>query len=68
MMSDSEPLTEDALMQHNTEFEPMNSQERIQFWNIADEFSDIEDDFDDEKHFSKPIRSERVSLFVEHSY
>lgn len=56
-----EPLTEDALIQHNATFEPMNSKERIQFWNIADEFSDIEDDFDEQRNFSKPIRSERVS-------
>lgn len=55
------PLTEDALTQHNVDFEPMNSKERIQFWNISDEFSDIEDDFDEQRNFSKPIRSERVS-------
>lgn len=56
------PLTEDALAQHNADFEPMNSKERIQFWNIGDEFSDIEDDFDEQQTiFSKPIRSERVS-------
>lgn len=60
-LSACEPLTEDALIQHNVTFEPMNSKERIQFWNIADEFSDIEDDFDEQRNFSKPIRSERVS-------
>lgn len=60
----SEPLTEESLIQHNTEFEPMNSKERVQFWNVADEFSEIEDDFDDKKYFSKPIRSERVRLTI----
>lgn len=59
-LSPCDPLTEDAVTQHNVEFEPMNSKERIKFWNISDEFSDIEDDFDDKKYFSKPIRSERV--------
>lgn len=57
-----QPLTEPALNQHNADFEPMNSRERVDFWKISDEFSDIEDDFDDKKHFSKPIRSERVSM------
>ncbi|XP_055304817.1 uncharacterized protein LOC129569712 [Sitodiplosis mosellana] len=55
-----DPLTEEALIQHNAEFEAMNSKERIDYWNIADEFSEIEDDFDDKKYFSKPIRSERL--------
>lgn len=62
-LSACDPLTEDAIIQHNSDFEPMNSKERIQFWNIADKFSDVEDDFDDRKYFSKPIRSERVSRF-----
>lgn len=61
VLSLCDPLTELALLQHNADFEPMNSKERIQFWNIGDEFSEIEDDFDDKKYFSKPIRSERVS-------
>lgn len=56
------PLSDHALIQHNTDFEPMNSKDRVDFWKISDEFSDIEDDFDDKKHFSKPIRSERVSM------
>lgn len=55
------PLTEEALLRHNIEFEPMNSKQRIQFWNITDEFSELEDDFNDSKFFSKPTRSERVS-------
>lgn len=57
-----EPLTEDTVQQHNTEYEPMNSKERVKFWNIADEFSEIEDNFDDKKYFSKPVRSERVRM------
>lgn len=54
-------LTEDAVRQHNAEYEPMNSRERIKFWRISEEFSEIEDDFDELRNFSKPIRSERVS-------
>lgn len=61
VFSASELLTEDALRQHNTEFEPMNSRERIRFWRISEEFNEIEDDFDEKTNFSKPIRSERVS-------
>lgn len=59
--SASELLTEDAVRQHNAEVEPMNSRERIKFWRISEEFSEIEDDFDEKTNFSKPIRSERVS-------
>lgn len=62
--SASEPLTEDALMQHNSDFEPMSSKERVKFWKVTGEFSDIEDDFDDKKYFSKPVRSERVRIDI----
>lgn len=55
-----DPLTEVSLLRHNAEFDAMNSKERIDYWTIAEVFSDIEDDFDDKKYFSKPIRSERV--------
>lgn len=58
------PLTDHALNQHNADFEPMNSKDRVDFWKISDVFSDIEDDFDDKKHYSKPIRSERVSMII----
>lgn len=61
--SASELLTEDALRQHNTEFEPMNSRERIKFWRISEDLSEVEDDFDEKTNFSKPIRSERVSIY-----
>lgn len=60
-LSPYDPLTEAVVTKHNAEFKPMNSKERIHFWDIADEFSDIEDDFDDKKNLSKPNRSERVS-------
>ena len=60
VLSVCDPLTEVALMRHNAEFDAMNSKERIDYWTIAEVFSDIEDDFDDKKYFSKPIRSERV--------
>lgn len=63
--SASELLTEDAVRQHNAEYEPMNSRERIRFWRISEEFNDIEDDFDEKTNFSKPIRSERVSTIHE---
>lgn len=59
--SASELLTEDAVRQHNAGCEPMNSRERIKFWRISEEFAEIEDDFNEQTNFSKPIRSERVS-------
>lgn len=59
--SASDLLTEDAVRQHNADYEPMNSKERIKFWRISEEFNEIEDDFDEKRNFSKPIRSERVS-------
>lgn len=59
-----DPLTEEAVMQHNIQLEAMNSEERIEFWDCVDfhEFSEIVNDFDDKKYSSKPIRSERVSM------
>ncbi|XP_031637172.1 uncharacterized protein LOC116349739 [Contarinia nasturtii] len=62
VLSACDPLTEEAVMQHNTDLEPMNSQERIQFWNYSDAelTDDIYNDFDEEKYSSKPIRSERL--------
>lgn len=62
--SASELLTEDAVRQHNAEFEPMNSKERIKFWRLSEELSEVEDDFDEQRNFSKPIRSERVSIDI----
>lgn len=55
-----EQLTVALLTEHNAKYQPMSSRERIRFWNIADELSEIEDDFNDSKYFSKPTRSERV--------
>lgn len=62
--SASKLLTEDTLRQHNVEFEPMSSRERIKFWRISEEFSELEDDFDEKRNFSKPMRSERVSIYT----
>lgn len=56
-------LTETALRIHGFHNAPMTTQDRIEYWDIADEFSDLENDFDDATYFSKPIRSERVNIY-----
>lgn len=54
-------LTEDSVKTHEFYFPPMSTYDRISYWKLADECSEIEDDFDDATYSSKPIRSERVS-------
>lgn len=53
-------LTEESVKTHEYYFPPMSTYDRISYWKLADEFSEIEDDFDDATYASKPIRSERV--------
>lgn len=54
-------LTEAILQQHELYYPPMCTMDRIEYWNITGEFSDLEDDFDHATYYSKPVRSERVS-------
>lgn len=53
-------LTEAILQQHEFYYPPMCTMDRIEYWNITGEFSDLEDDFDYATYYSKPVRSERV--------
>lgn len=57
-------LTEESVKMHEVHYPPMTTQDRITFWDLAGDFSEIEDDFDDRIYSSKPIRSERVSSYV----
>lgn len=57
-------LTEEAVKMHELYFPPMSTYDRISYWKLADECSEIEDDFDETLYASQPLRSERVSLFI----
>lgn len=55
-------LTENSVRLIELRSPGMTSQERVLNWKIADEFSDVEDDFDESRYTqSQPFRSERVS-------
>lgn len=54
-------LTEACVKLNELQHPPLTTHERVLYWKIADEFSDIENDFDDAMYSMKPIRSERVS-------
>lgn len=55
-------LTENSIRLIELRNPGMTTQERVLNWKIADEFSDVEDDFDESRYTqSQPFRSERVS-------
>lgn len=57
-------LTEASVKLNELHNPPMSTHERVMYWKIADEFSEIENDFDDTMYRSQPIRSERVSIYL----
>lgn len=55
-------LTENSIRLSELRTPGMTTHERVLNWKIADEFSDVEDDFDESRYTqSQPFRSERVS-------
>lgn len=55
-------LTENSIRMIELRNPGMTTHERVLNWKIADEFSDVEDDFDESRYTqSQPFRSERVS-------
>lgn len=55
-------LTENSIRLIELRCPGMTTHERVLNWKIADEFSDVEDDFDESRYTqSQPFRSERVS-------
>lgn len=55
-------LTENSIRLIELRSPGMTTQERVLNWKIAEQFSDVEDDFDDSRYAqSQPFRSERVS-------
>lgn len=55
-------LTENSIRLIELRNPGMTTHERVMNWKIADEFSDVEDDFDESRYTqSQPFRSERVS-------
>lgn len=55
-------LTENSVKIHEYRYPPMSTIDRINYWRLSEEFSEIEDDFDAASYASKPIRSERVCV------
>lgn len=56
-------LTQENLAQHERRFVSMSSFDRVEYWDLAEVCSELEDDFDDTTYYTKPVRSERVSLY-----
>lgn len=55
-------LTQENLAQHERRFRTISWIDRVEYWELAETCSVLEDDFDDTTYYEKPVRSERVSL------